>query len=119
VTLFDTMFAAAAVPILHSVFGTVVTLRQRNRETPGVVADWSRTNEPTTDRDELLTQPVERTWYVDKSAYQFRGATTRPQAGERLDDGTDLWEIVPDGKQEAVRDTGSEQWAVDTKRVEQ
>ena len=117
-TMFDTMFAAA-VPILHEVFGTVVTLRRGSRQTTGVVADWNVTNEPTTERDGLLTQPIERTWYVDKSAYVFSGEAARPQTGERLDDGTDLWEIVPDGAREAVRDTGSEQWAIDTKRVEQ
>jgi hypothetical protein len=62
---------------------------------------------------------VERTWFIDKGDYQFSDAATRPQTGERLDDGTELWEIVPDGRREAVRDTGSGQWAVDTKRVEQ
>lgn len=118
-TLFDTMFAAAAVPILHQVFGTEVTLRRGSLQTAGVVADWSVTNEPTTERDGLLTQPIERTWYVDHADYVFSEQTARPQTGERLDDGTDLWEIVPDGRREAVRDTGSGQWAIDTKRVEQ
>lgn len=115
---FDTLFAASAAPLLHHQFGDAVTLRRGVNQTDGVTADWDQAEfEQVKDRD-IVTLVSGRTWYIDKSSYTFDGTEVDPRPGDILTDPNGAnWQIMPSGDSHPVRDTGSGQWAVDTKRV--
>lgn len=114
---FDSDFATAE-SLLDEVFGGLVTLRRGVQATQGFVAAWTLQEYEVIDQEGGLTVVQSRDYSVPKASVVLGGAVVQPRAGDRIVDGSDLWEIVPLAPRPAVEDTpGGTRWLVHTKKV--
>lgn len=118
-SLFDSMMADGASPMLDQQFGEAVSITRGPNTTSAVAASWSTQTEEVSTADDKHTKMVDRFWFVKKSAYLILATAVKPQNGDRLtvEDGR-VWEVLPSGRTpQVVSYGGGDYWKIATKQV--
>lgn len=118
-SVFDTMMADNASPVLDEKFGESVSITRGPNTTPDVTASWSAQMEETSTTDDKHTGMVDRFWFVKKSTYEISSTVIEPRTGDRLTDAAGLiWEVLPNrGTPPVVSYAAGDQWKIATKQV--
>ena len=118
-SLFDTLMADCASPMLDQHFGETVSITRGPNTTAGVTASWVGQAEEVSTTDARHTQIVDRFWFVKQSSYQIASAAIEPRTGDRLtDDSGQVWEVLPAKMIPPVVSYGAgDYWKIATKQV--
>ncbi len=117
-SLFDTMMADGASPMLDQHFGETVSIARGPTTTPDVTASWTAQAEEVLTSDGKHTSVIDRFWFVKQSSYQISSTTVEPRTGDRLtDDAGRVWEILPARGTPPVVNYADGSWKIATKLV--
>ena len=118
-SLFDSMMAGGASPMLDQHFGETVSITRGPNTTASVTASWDTQVEETATTDDRHTKMVDRFWFVKQSTYQILSTAVEPRTGDRLtDDAGQKWEVLPAGRTPPVESYGGgDYWKIATKQV--
>lgn len=118
-SLFDTLMADCASPMLDQHFGEAVSITRGANTTAGVTASWTTQAEETVTTDDKHTAVVDRFWFVKQSAYQVLAVAVEPRTGDQLTDADGrAWEVLPaKATPPAVSYAAGDYWKIATKRV--
>ena len=118
-SLFDSMMADAASPMLDQHFGEAVSITRGPNTTASVTASWDTQVEETATTDAKHTKTVDRFWFVKQSTYQILSTAVEPRTGDRLtDDAGQKWEVLPAKGTPPVESYGAgDYWKIATKQV--
>ena len=118
-SLFDTLMADCASPMLDQHFGETVSITRGLNTTAGVTASWVVQSEEVSTTDDRHTQFVDRFWFVKQSSYQIAATAVVPRNGDRLtDDSSRQWEVLPAKVTPPVVSYGAGYyWKIATKQV--
>lgn len=118
-SLFDTLMADCASPMLEQHLGEAVSIARGQNTTVGVTASWTTQTEEVVTADGKHTALFDRFWFVRQSAYQISASAVEPRTGDRLTDaGGNVWEVLPrQSIPPVVSYAGGDVWKIATKRV--
>ncbi len=118
-SLFDTLMADCASPMLDEHLGETVNITRGPNTTSGVVASWTAQVEEVSTTDGKHTAMVDRFWFVKQSLYQLSSVAVKPRTGDRLtDDAGRKWEVLPAKVTPLVVSYGAgDYWKIATKQV--
>ena len=118
-SLFDSMMADGASPMLDQHFGETVSITRGPNTTSSVTASWSSHVEEVATADDKHTKMVDRFWFVKQSTYQILSTEAEPRTGDRLTDDTGrVWEVLPAKVTPPVESYGGgDYWKIATKQV--
>lgn len=116
---FDERFQTYAVPQQNREHGFDAVLRRGNLNTESFIArrHYERRHEAMGQEIGLSVKVEQQSWLIPLSACTMSGQTVKPQAGDQLVIGSDVWEVhAPDnGTPPRERHTGGYYWIVHTK----
>lgn len=118
-SLFDSMMADGASPMLDQHFGETVSITRGPNTTASVTASWSAQVEEVSTTDSKATKMVDRFWFVKQSTYQILSTEVEPRTGDRLtDDAGQKWDVLPAKVTPPVESYGGgDYWKIATKQV--
>ena len=118
-SLFDSLMADCASPMLDEHFGEAVSITRGSNTTAAVTASWTIQGEEVVTTDDKHTSIVDRFWFVKQSAYQFSASAVEPRTGDRLtDEAGRVWEVLPArGTPPVVSYGAGDYWKIATKQV--
>ena len=118
-SLFDSLMADCASPMLDQHFGETVSITRGSNTTSSVTASWTAQIEEVATRDDKHTAMVDRFWFVKQSTYQVLSTAVEPRTGDRLtDEAGRVWEVLPAKVTPPVESYGAgDYWKIATKQV--
>jgi hypothetical protein len=118
-SLFDSVFADGASPMLDQHHGETVSITRGPNTTASVTASWDTQADETATTDDKHTKMVDRFWFVKQSTYQIASTAVEPRTRDRLtDDAGQVWEVLPaKGTPPVVSYAGGDYWKIATKQV--
>lgn len=118
-SLFDTLIADCASPMLDQHLGELVSITRGANTTAGVTASWAAQAYKVVTTDATHTSVVDRYWFVRQSAYEVSGSAVEPRTGDRLtDEAGEVWEVLPARvTPPVVSYAAGDLWKIATKRV--
>ena len=118
-SLFDSLMADCASPMLDEHFGEAVSVTRGLNTTAGVTASWTTQDAEVATTDDKHTGIVDRFWFVKQSLYQISAAAVEPRTGDRLTDAAGrVWEILPKrATSPVVSYAAGDFWKIATKQV--
>lgn len=118
-SLFDTLMADCASPMLDQHLGETVSITRGPNTTTGVTASWTAQVEEVSTTDDKYTAMIDRFWFVKQSAYRLSSTVIEPRTGDRLtDDAGRKWEVLPANVTSPVESYGAgDYWKIATKQV--
>ena len=113
----ETTFNTRAVPALNRAFGVTVTIEREGRTASVTSRRHNRADDVIGARQMVPMSVTRRKFVFAKADYDFGSGAVAPLRGDRITEGSSVFEIVPpNNDQDAVEDTDYE-WLVHTKRV--
>ena len=118
-SVFDSLMADNASPMLDQSFGETVTITRGPNTTPDVTASWTAQTQEVSTTDDKHTEMVDRFWFVKQSSYQIDDTVIEPRTGDRLtDEAGQKWDVLPAKTMPPVVSYGGgDQWKIATKQV--
>ena len=119
-TSFDTLFEVRAMPALERLHGTTVTL-SRGADTSPDITGVIRGDVEYEDIGGKFGFPIKltsRMYVLPKSKVLISAVEVEPREGDRINDGSEVFEIHKQGKEPAVKlDSSGNRWEVLTEKV--
>jgi len=121
-SMLDAMFQQFAAPTLRHWFGVTVTICRGQRETPNVVATWSKPPGEV-DLEVMPMKLTHRVYRIPVASYQINGEVVKPQRSDRIREviqgNTCEFEILPDDSSTDISTDGDgHDWIIRTKQVD-
>lgn len=118
VSRFDSMFEAAAAPMLDAEFSESVVFVRGGQESSAFDCAFSLVTDEVFGDEGPATAAERRTWWPKKASVVLGSTAVEPRAGDVLRSGSTQHEILPDEGRPAVENhPGGARWVVRTKRI--